>query len=122
MFGWYFDGIVPLMSIIELKVKEKGRTVLPVELQKACGFKPGDTLIVEEISVGKFLVETKESKIQRLWDLAKSTNLEIETEDLLHARSNEEEAHMEKLVNSNAPTDEESERRAAALLATVLGQ
>jgi len=110
------------MSIIELKVKEKGRTVLPVELQKACGFKPGDTLIVEQIAVGRFLVETRESKIQRLWDLAKPTQVEIETDQLLHARSNEEATRMVKLVNESASTEEASNERAAALLATVLGK
>jgi len=38
------------MRIVELNVKEKGRTVLPVTLQRACGFKPCDTLIVDAIT------------------------------------------------------------------------
>ena len=110
------------MSIIELKVKEKGRTVLPVELQKACGFKPGDTLIVEEISEGRFIVETRERKIQSLWEKAISSNASPTTAELLRSRSKEEEERLERLSNPTYSSVGESDKRAAALLATVLGK
>lgn len=110
------------MSIIELNVKEKGRTVLPVELQKACGFKPGDTLIVEEISKGRFIVETRERKIQSLWELALSSKSSLTTEDLLHERSEEEEKHLERLSNPTHKSTDESNKRGAALLAAVFGK
>lgn len=110
------------MSIIELNVKEKGRTVLPVELQKACGFKPGDTLIVQEISEGRFTVETRERKIQSLWEKALSSNESPATEGLLRKRSKDEAERLKRLTKPILSTAEESEKRAAALLAAVLGE
>ena len=110
------------MSIIELNVKEKGRTVLPVELQKACGFKPGDTLIVEEISKGRFIVETRERKIQSLWELAISPSSAPTTQELLQKHSEEEEEHLERLSNPTYKSTDESNKRGAALLAAVLGK
>jgi hypothetical protein len=41
------------MSITELNIKEKERTVLPVELQKACDFKPGYEREKNSKSLGK---------------------------------------------------------------------
>ncbi|MDP1711616.1 MAG: AbrB/MazE/SpoVT family DNA-binding domain-containing protein [Candidatus Nanopelagicaceae bacterium] len=110
------------MSIIELNVKEKGRTVLPVELQQACGFKPGDTLIVQEISEGRFIVETKERKIQSLWEKALTSNASPTTGDSLRKRSKDEAERLARLTNPNLSTGEESDKRAAALLAAVLGE
>ncbi|MEK6648132.1 MAG: AbrB/MazE/SpoVT family DNA-binding domain-containing protein [Actinomycetota bacterium] len=110
------------MSIIELNVKEKGRTVLPVELQKACGFKPGDTLIVEEISEGRFIVETKERKIQSLWEKAISSDASPATEGLLRKRSKDEAERLERLSKPTFPPVKESDKRGAALLAAVLGE
>lgn len=110
------------MSIIELNVKEKGRTVLPVELQKACGFKPGDTLIVQEISEGRFIVETRERKIQSLWEKALSSNESPTTGELLRKRSKVEAERIERSTNPTLSTDAESKKRAAALLTAVLGE
>lgn len=109
------------MSIIQLNVKEKGRTVLPVELQKACGFKPGDTLVVDEISVGRFIVETRERKIQSLWELAVASQSAPSTEDLLRERFEEEEERFERLSNPTFLSVAESDKRGAVLLAAVLG-
>lgn len=110
------------MSIIELNVKEKGRTVLPVELQKACGFKPGDTLIVEEISEGRFIVETRERKIQSLWEKAVFSNASPTTEELLHKRSSDEKERLERLSKPTYSSAKESDKRAAALLVAILGE
>lgn len=110
------------MTIIELNVKEKGRTVLPVELQKACGFKPGDTLIVDEISEGRFTVETRERKIQSLWELAVSSDSPLTTDELLRDRSAEERERIQRLSNPTYSSSSESDKRGAALLAAVLGQ
>lgn len=105
-----------------MNVKEKGRTVLPVELQRACGFKPGDTLIVQEISEGRFIVETRERKIQSLWEKALSSNVSPTTEGVLRKRSKDEAERLERLTKPTLSTDEESDKRAAALLAAVLGE
>ena len=110
------------MSIIELNVKEKGRTVLPLELQKACGFKPGDTLVVEEISEGRFIVETRERKIQSLWELAVSSQTSSTTQELLLIRSEEEKKHLERMSNPTFLSADESDKRGAALLAAVFGE
>lgn len=110
------------MSIVELNVKEKGRTVLPVELQKACGFKPGDTLIVEEISEGRFVVETRERKIQSLWKKAMTSEASPSTEQLLRKRSSEERVRLEKMSSPPLALDSKSKKRAESLLAAVFGE
>lgn len=110
------------MSLIELNVKEKGRTVLPVELQKACGFKAGDTLIVDEISEGRFIVETRERKIQSLWELAVAAEMAPSTEELLRKRSEGEKDRFERLSNPTYSSTTESNKRGAALLAAVFGE
>lgn len=96
--------------------------MLPVELQKACGFKPGDTLIVQEISEGRFIVETRERKIQSLWEKALSSNESPTTGELLRKRSKVEAERIERSTNPTLSTDAESKKRAAALLAAVLGE
>ena len=96
--------------------------MLPVELQKACGFKPGDTLIVQEMSEGRFIVETRERKIQSLWEKALSSNESPTTEDVLRKRSKDEAERLERLTNPTFATGKESDNRAAALLAAVLGE
>jgi bifunctional DNA-binding transcriptional regulator/antitoxin component of YhaV-PrlF toxin-antitoxin module len=109
------------MSIIELKVKEKGRTVLPVALQETCGFGPGDILIVEQVSEGRFVVETKESKINRLWHAASSTDSEVNTEGLLQDRVKQDKARVERIANPQPTSQKESRKKAKALLAAVMG-
>jgi len=95
---------------------------LPVELQKACGFKPGDTLVVEEISEGRFIVETRERKIQSLWELAVASQSSPSTQDLLRRRSEEEEERLERLSNPTYSSNTESNKRGSALLAAVFGE
>jgi bifunctional DNA-binding transcriptional regulator/antitoxin component of YhaV-PrlF toxin-antitoxin module len=110
------------MSIIELRVKEKGRTVLPVELQKACGFKPGDILVVEEFSDGRFLVETKERKIESIWEKALTSEASPSTQELLRGRAKDEVARLERLSNPKFVSEKESAKRGASLLALVQGK
>lgn len=110
------------MSIIELKVKEKGRTVLPVELQKACGFKPGDILVVEEFSEGRFIVETKERKIENIWEKALSPDETPSTQELLRNRTKDEADRFERLIHPKHVSEKESAKRAAKLLTLVRGE
>ena len=121
MNWWYFGSKVPLMSIIELKVKEKGRTVLPVALQERCGFGPGDILIVQEASPGRFVVETKESKINRLWHAASPVEALDNSEDLLRERVKHDRERIERIAKPLPTSDKESRKRAKALLAAVAG-
>jgi len=55
------------MQTFRLTVKDKGRTVLPSALQKACGFAPGTELIARTLGQGRFLVETQDVVLERIW-------------------------------------------------------
>lgn len=110
------------MSLIELKVKEKGRTVLPVALQEICGFGPGDILIVEQVSPGRFVVETKESKINRLWHAASTQDSTEDSSELLLERVKQDNSRIERIMNPVLSSEKESRKRAKALLAAVMGE
>ena len=49
-----------------LAVKDKGRTVLPIELRHACGVESGDTLSAHQIADGVFVIETRAAILRRL--------------------------------------------------------
>ncbi len=67
---WMVQRItVPLMtSHFRLSVKDKGRTVLPVALQRECGFGPGVDLFARPLGAGRFVVETADAVLDRIWE------------------------------------------------------
>lgn len=67
-------------------------------------------------------MEAKEKHIQSLWDKVVSSNASSTTEELLRKRSDDEKERLERLANPTFSSAVVSAKRAAALLATVLGE
>jgi bifunctional DNA-binding transcriptional regulator/antitoxin component of YhaV-PrlF toxin-antitoxin module len=86
------------METFRLAVKDKGRTVLPVGLQRACGFSAGMELVAHQIGVGRFVVETHDAVLERIWS-------GIPTGDSQHA--------VEELFEWRRSSDAERNRRLA---------
>ena len=100
-----------------LAVKDKGRTVLPIELRHACGVDAGDTLSARQIADGVFVVETRAAILQRLQSGAEAVGVGCGgVEDLVAWRSASEEDRLERLTAS-AEVDEDilAQRRTALL-------
>ncbi len=103
-----------------LAVKDKGRTVLPIELRHACGVESGDTLSAHQIADGVFVIETRAAILQRLQSGAKAVGVDRGgVEDLAAWRSASEEYRLERLT---APTEVDEDilaQRRTALLETI---
>lgn len=67
-------------------------------------------------------MEIKERKIQSLWERAVASNALPTTEELLRKRSDDEKERLERLSEPTYSSAKESDKRAAALLAAVLGE
>lgn len=67
-------------------------------------------------------MKTRERKIQNLWELAVPSNSSSTTEELLRKRSEDEGERLERLSNPTYSSVGQSDKRAAALLAAVLGE
>lgn len=59
--------VVLMETHFRLSVKDKGRTVLPTALQRECGFAVGAELIARPLGPGRFLVETADAVLDRIW-------------------------------------------------------
>ncbi len=113
------------MSLYELTVKEKGRTLFPVSLQNECGFKPGDVLIVHEVEPGRFTVETRDSVLKRVWAITAAEAPEQDSFDYSHVHSDElalEEDRLIRMLDTSHNSEAESQRRGEILLKTMLEQ
>ena len=141
-FAWGRDVVPPrccgatrivkchLMETYRLHVKEKGRTVLPVGLQRACGFSPGAELVARPIGDGRFVVESTDAILERIWsrvpsgaDAGTETPADAEHGDAvesLHAwRADTTDARRSALQAPELASADESDRRAARLLAEL---
>jgi bifunctional DNA-binding transcriptional regulator/antitoxin component of YhaV-PrlF toxin-antitoxin module len=111
--------MVALMSGYRLTVKEKGRTVLPVGLQRECGFGPGDELVARALANGSFLVETRTQILEQIWSsMPMDTDIDSVAE-LSRLRSELDAQRRHRLENPVVTDEAESERRAAVLLKAI---
>lgn len=102
-----------------IAVKEKGRAVLPVALQRAGKFGPGDNLIARVLPGGGILLETREQVLERIWASMEDPDGFDGVEELKKRRSERDAGRRQQLVNPESVSDEESQRRSAALLALL---
>jgi bifunctional DNA-binding transcriptional regulator/antitoxin component of YhaV-PrlF toxin-antitoxin module len=103
------------MEQFHLAVKDKGRTVLPVGLQRACGFAPGATLVARPLGRGRFIVESSEAVLERIWSRMPEAGSTGGVEELHDWRRESERRRRERLEAEFRAT-EDSERRGAVLL------
>ena len=57
-----------MTAAFRFEVKAKGRIVLPAALRELCGFAEGTELIARPLGRGRFVVETQDAVLERIWD------------------------------------------------------
>ena len=105
------------MTTYRISVKHKGRAVLPVGLQKACGFAPGDDLVARPLGQGRFIVESSSAIMERIWSHVPNDGADDATASLEQWRVTSTEARRAELEHPVVGSTAESRRRGAALLA-----
>lgn len=90
--------------------------VLPVALQRACGFGPGDELVVRPIGPGRFVVESTNAVLERIWSSAPQGPSVDAVETLEGWRTESDAQRREEFDAPRLPSEKESDRRAARLL------
>lgn len=103
-----------MASRYELHVKDKGRTVFPVDLRNECGFEAGTTLIARPLGPGRALIETTEAILESLWAGIPEEPVGA-VESLLEARRAEAALEAARAADPGLG-DEDSDAKAAALL------
>lgn len=107
------------MTTFRLLVKEKGRTVLPVGLQRACGFAPGAELVARPLGEGRFLVESTDAVLSRIWERAAAGDTEDGVAELSRWRAGTDAHRWDHLEAAELPSEDVSRERAANLLADL---
>jgi bifunctional DNA-binding transcriptional regulator/antitoxin component of YhaV-PrlF toxin-antitoxin module len=107
------------MTTFRLSVKEKGRTVLPAGLQRACGFAPGAELVARPLGQGRFLVESTDAVLSRIWERAADGATVEGVADLSMWRADADAQRWEQLEAAELPPEDVSRERAADLLAEL---
>jgi hypothetical protein len=115
--------------MFRLFVTEKGRTVLPVGLQRACGFAPGAELVARPLGEGRFLVESTDAVLSRIWERSAASSTEDgntedgSTEDGVAAlsswRAEAGTQRWDRLDAAELLPEDVSRKRAADLLADL---
>lgn len=104
------------METYRLVVKEKGRVVLPVALQRLCEFAPGDELVVRPLGRGRFVVESADAILDRIWSRLPDIDGD-ESSDLATWRIESDEARRTALESPEFNSSTTSDKRAARLRA-----
>lgn len=107
------------MTTFRLSVKDKGRTVLPIGLQRACGFAPGAELVARPLGEGRFLVESTDAVLARIWERAAASDTEDAIAALHTWRAGTDTRRWDQLEAAELPSEEVSQERAANLLADL---
>lgn len=104
------------MSDFQLSVKANGRTVLPVGLQRACGFAAGAKLVARPLGRGCFVVETREAVLERIWAGNSQNTTTDGVADLARWRQAADAERWESLASPEFPAEKVSTERANQLL------
>jgi len=107
------------MQTFRLAVKDKGRTVLPSALQKACGFAPGAELIARTLGQGRFLVETQDVVLERIWSGVPADREDNGVDALQEWRLVSDAERSEHLSSPDLPDEATSQLRGAQLLSDL---
>lgn len=106
------------MDTYRLVVKEKGRVVLPVALQRLCEFAPGDELVVRPLGKGRFMVESADAILDRIWSRLPEGDADgDESSDLETWRAESDEARRSALESPALDSIANSDMRASRLRA-----
>lgn len=106
------------MDTFRLVVKEKGRVVLPVALQRLCEFAPGDELVARPLGKGQFMVESADAILDRMWSRLPDAGADAdESSDLETWRAESDEARRSALESPELDSIASSDERASRLRA-----
>ena len=104
------------METFRLADQDKGQAVLPVGLQHACESAPGADLVARPIGEGRFVVESTDAVLDRIWSRVSDMEVGSAVEDLHEWRAETDQARRSRLEDPEFNSGEESERRAMRLL------
>lgn len=105
------------MEQFRLAVKDKGRTVLPVGLQHACGFSAGAALMARPLGPGRFIVETEDAILDRIWSRLPTERSETDAvEDLARWRETAAAERQTSLETPELGSEADSPEAGARLL------
>lgn len=106
------------MDTYRLVVKEKGRVVLPVALQRLCEFAPGDELVARPLGKGRFMVESADAILDRIWSQLPDGDADgDESSDLATWRAESDAARRSALESPELGSIANSDERASRLRA-----
>jgi bifunctional DNA-binding transcriptional regulator/antitoxin component of YhaV-PrlF toxin-antitoxin module len=97
-------------------IKEKGRTLLPVALQRAGNIGPGDTLIAQVNDDGDIVLVNRRRVLEKLWASMEVSDDSCAVADLKHIRVEGDAARLERVVNFEIHDEKDLISRTADLL------
>lgn len=77
-------------DIYHFEMRDKGRSVLPAGLRRACGFEVGTELTAWRVGPGKAIIETRQALLEDLWSSPRDDGGDG-VEELAHMRLNDAE-------------------------------
>lgn len=107
------------MKGYSISIKEKGRTLLPVALQRAGNFGPGDTLIAQVNDDGDIVLVNRRRLLEKLWESIEVSDDSDAVEDLKKVRVEGDVARRERLENIEIQDEKDLMERTSALLARM---
>lgn len=107
------------MKGYSISIKEKGRALFPVALQRAGNFGPGDTLIAQINDEGDVVLVNRRRMLEKMWASMGVPEDSDAVGDLKKARSEGEAARRERLENLDIHDEKDLLERTSALLARM---
>lgn len=100
-------------------IKEKGRTLLPVALQRAGNFGPGDTFIAHVNDEGDIVLVNRRRVLERMWEAMEVAKDTEAVADLKKVRAEGDAARRHNLENFEVQDEKDLVERTRALLARM---
>jgi bifunctional DNA-binding transcriptional regulator/antitoxin component of YhaV-PrlF toxin-antitoxin module len=110
------------MAGYTITIKEKGRTLMPVALQRAANFGPGDTFIAQVNEDGDILLVNRRRALERMWASMELPEDSDAVANLKQARVRGDDARRQRLESFEVVDEKNLEERTAALLARMRRQ
>ncbi len=111
--------MVPLMKGYSVSIKEKGRILLPVALQRAGNFGPGDTFIAQVNEDGDIVLVNRRRVLERLWASMEVSEDSDAVANLKKVRVEGDSARRQRLEHFEVHDEKDLMERTAALLARM---
>lgn len=104
------------MKGYSVSIKEKGRILLPVALQRAGNFGPGDTFIAQVNDDGDILLVNRRRVLERMWASMEVSEDSDVVADLKKVRVEGDTARRQRLDDFEVQDEKDLMERTTALL------